>query len=413
MALYFYFNETTGDLVYSDKATYDVEGYVSLGEQKNMNPSSNSDWVFHSIRSSIKTVSTDPSVSAPIDVMTSMANMFNNCKALKDLDLSSFDTSKVTDMSSMFSNCSALSSLDLSSFDTSKVTRMNSMFWTCSALTSLDLSAFDTSKVTDMSGMFWACSALSSLDLSSFDTSSVTYMSDMLLSNDSLRLVTISDKMTNVLSQLPADQYYPAAGGAPVAKADLTAGTWVRDEADLTKVTSLVQQAQMSQAISRRIGSLRRDLEARIREANALLEQLDFAAGGLIPVENGGTGATEAAQARANLGITPANIGAATTEDVQGLQDSLSQCVAPATSIFSPATMAQTEMTFAGPVSLTSCSDAPSEMYKWGYMLSISNDSGGVQIYGPDDASGAVFVRSKYDTKPYGEWKKIAGSVLG
>ena len=75
--------------------------------------------------------------------------------------------------------------------------------------------------------------------------------------------------------------------------------------------------------------------------------------------------------------------------------------------------MAQTERTFAGPVSLTSCSDAPSEMYRWGYMLSISNDSGGVQIYAPNDESGAVFVRSKYEANPYGKWKKIAGSVLG
>ena len=136
----------------------------------------------------------------------------------------------------------------------------------------------------------------------------------------SLRLITISDKMSNALSQLPADQYYSAAGGSPVAKADLTAGTWVRDEADLTKVTSLVQQAQMQQAISRRIGSLRRDLEARIREASALLDQLDFAAGGLIPVENGGTGATTAAQARTNLG-------AASASDLQSVQDSLSHYV--------------------------------------------------------------------------------------
>lgn len=75
--------------------------------------------------------------------------------------------------------------------------------------------------------------------------------------------------------------------------------------------------------------------------------------------------------------------------------------------------MAQTDKTFAGPVSLTSCPDAPSDMYKWGYMLSISNDTGGVQIYAPSDESGAVFVRSKFAPNPYGKWTKIAGSVLG
>lgn len=325
MALYFYFNETTGDLVYSDQATYGAEGYMSLGEQVNLDPNSESDWVFHSHRITIVTVSKDKSIVGKIDGLKSMGYMFSRCGNLASLDLSGFDTSAVTNMGNMFYGCTKLTSLDVSGFDTSAVTDMRNMFASCSSLTSLDLSGFDSSTVTSMSGMFYSCTNLTSLDLSGFDTSAVTDMGSMFIGCTSLRLVTISDKMSNVLSQLPADQYYPSAGGSPVAKTDLTAGTWVRDEADLTKVTSIVQQAQMQQAISRRIGSLRRDLEARIREASALLDQLDFAAGGLIPVENGGTGATTAAQARTNLGITPANIGAATTEDVQGLQDSLSQ----------------------------------------------------------------------------------------
>lgn len=299
MALYFHFNETTGDLVYSDKATYDIDGYTSLGEQTDMNPGSRLDWVFHSQRSAIVTISKDESVVGKIAGLKSMYYMFENCNSLTRLDLSGFDTSAVTSMSSMFESCRSLTNFDPSGFDTSAVTRMSSMFNGCNSLTSLDLSGFDMSAVTNTLGMFASCT--------------------------SLRLITISDKMSNVLSELPADQYYPAAGGSPVAKADLTAGTWVRDEADLTKVTSIVQQAQMSQAISRRIGGLRRDLEAQIREASALLDQLDFAAGGLIPVENGGTGATSAAAARTALGITPANIGAATASDVQELRGSLSQ----------------------------------------------------------------------------------------
>ena len=372
MALYFYFNETTGDLVYSDKATYGVEGYTSLGEQTNMGPAIASNWVFNSRRSDIVTVSKDESVVGKIGGLTSMSNMFNSCNSLTSLDLSGFDTSAVTNMSYMFSGCTGLTSLDLSGFDTSTVTNMTNIFSLCNSLTSLNISSFDTSIVTSMSNMFNNCNNLTNLDLSGFDTSAVIFMNSMfngcrnLISLDlsgfdtsvvtamdymfmncssltnldlsgfdtsvvadmnymfincsSLRLITISDKMSNVLSQLPADQYYPAAGGSPVAKADLTAGTWVRDEADLTMVTSIVQQAQMSQAISRRIGDLRRDLEARIREASALLSQLDFASGGLIPVENGGTGATTAAQARTN-------IGAAAASDLQSVQDSLSQTV--------------------------------------------------------------------------------------
>lgn len=353
MALYFYFNAMDGDLVYSDKATYGVEGYISFGEQVIMDPDSQSSWAFDARRSTIVTVSMDESTVGKIAGLTSMSGMFSNCGMLTNVDLSGFDMSAVTNMNAMFYNCGSLTSLNLSGFDTSAVTDMSSMFKSCNSLVELDLSGFNTSAVTNMMnmfaycsnlislnlsgfdtsaatnmfGMFDSCGRLTSLDLSSFDTSAVTNKNGMFLNCDSLRLITISDKMSNVLSTLPVLQYYPAAGGSPVAKTDLTAGTWVRDEADLTKVTSLVQQAQMSQAISRRIGGVRRDLEAQIREASALLSQLDFAAGGLIPVENGGTNATTAAQARTNLDITPANIGAATTSDVQSLQDSLSQYV--------------------------------------------------------------------------------------
>ena len=60
----------------------------------------------------------------------------------------------------MFEKCSVLTNLDLSSFDTSKVTHMNGMFFECKALTKLNLSSFDTSKVTNMINMFYGCSAL-------------------------------------------------------------------------------------------------------------------------------------------------------------------------------------------------------------------------------------------------------------
>ena len=262
MALYFYFNETTGDMVYSDQATYVIEGYTSLGEQTNMNPTADFYWVFYSKRKSIKTVSKDPAIGGSIFGLTNMVGMFSGCSSLTSVDLSSFDTSKVTDMSSMFSGCSSLTSVDLSSFDTSKVTRMDAMFNSCRPLTSLDLSGFDTSKVTNMGSMFSNCSGLTGLDLSGFDTSKVTSMGGMFGSCSSLRLLSIGGSMSNVLSKLPADQYYPASGGSPVAKADLTAGTWVRDEAGLSKVATLVEQAQAFAALRRDAGKLEKRIAA-------------------------------------------------------------------------------------------------------------------------------------------------------
>ena len=261
MALYFYFNETTDDLVYSDKATYGGSGYTSLGQQTNMNPISESDWVFNSRRSNLVTVSKDESTVEKITGLTSMSNMFSSCRSLTSLDLSGFDTSSVTSMYRMFYVCNDLISLDLSSFDTAAVTNMGSMFDNCDTLTSLDLSGFDMAAVTSVGGMFFGCDNLTSLDLSGFDTSAVTNIKSMFANCASLRLITISDKMSNVLSALPVDQYYPASGGDPVAKANLTAGTWVRDEADLTMVTSIVQQAQMQQALSHRINDLVRRVQ--------------------------------------------------------------------------------------------------------------------------------------------------------
>jgi surface protein len=68
--------------------------------------------------------------------------MFRDCSSLTELDLSSFDTSKVTTMEGIFNNCSSLTELDLSSFDTSNVATMHSMFYNCISLTSLDLTGF-------------------------------------------------------------------------------------------------------------------------------------------------------------------------------------------------------------------------------------------------------------------------------
>ena len=284
MALYFYFNETTGDLVYSDKATYGVSGYVSLGQQTEMYPSLASDWVFNSKRSAIVTVSKDKRTVEKIDGLTNMNFMFSTCSSLTSIDLSGFDTSFVSSMNGMFYSCSKLTSLNLSGFDTSSVTNMKNMFANCTSLTSLDLSSFDTSAVTDMSSMFNFCNKLTSLDLSGFDTSSVTNMSGM-FSGFWIRIITINNKMSNVLSLLPANQYYPAAGGSPVAKANLTAGTWVGREADLSKVTSIVQQAQMSQAISRRIGGVRRDIVSMGSELKGYVDGLMPA--GTFHVETG------------------------------------------------------------------------------------------------------------------------------
>lgn len=114
--------------------------------------------------------------------VTSMQNMFNNCRSLTSFDISSFDTSQVTDMRSMFNGCYKLASLDLSNFDTSNVTNMKMMFTNCSALTSLDLSSFDTSGASDISFMFSNCKTLETIFVApGVDWSSVQTSTNMFI----------------------------------------------------------------------------------------------------------------------------------------------------------------------------------------------------------------------------------------
>ena len=129
--------------------------------------------------------------------VTDMNNMFNTCKAtIAGFD--KFNTSKVKDMNNMFYNSYFLTPLDLSSFDTSNVTDMSYMF--CSTrCENINISGFNTSKVTDMGSMFQN-SAASSLDLSSFDTSNVTNMDGMFRGSSATSLDLSSFNVQNVIN---------------------------------------------------------------------------------------------------------------------------------------------------------------------------------------------------------------------
>ena len=123
-------------------------------------------------------------------------------KNIVEVDLSSFDTSKVTDMSDMFNSMSNLTSLNLSNFDTSQVTDMSYMFVDVFNLTTLDLSSFDTSKVMDMEHMFHGMSNLTSLNLSSFNTSKVKYMNHMFYDVRKLTTLNLSNFNTSQVTDM-------------------------------------------------------------------------------------------------------------------------------------------------------------------------------------------------------------------
>ena len=124
--------------------------------------------------------------------VTNMRALFQGCRSLASLDVSSFKTAEVEDFSSLFQNCSSLLSLDVSTFDTGRAELLSRMFAGCRALRRLDVSGFATGKVYDMSGMFDGCQSLEELDVSAFDTSSVLFFSFMFAGCGSLTHLDVS-----------------------------------------------------------------------------------------------------------------------------------------------------------------------------------------------------------------------------
>ena len=131
-----------------------------------------------------------------------MNNVFFDCKNLKSLNLSNFDTSKAKTMNAMFWGCNNLVSLDISSFDTTSVTNMASMFRGCSSLKSLDLKNFYTPNLKDMNAIFIDCNLLEFVDLSNFDTSQVTDMSAAFQGCNTIESINIENFNTTSLIKM-------------------------------------------------------------------------------------------------------------------------------------------------------------------------------------------------------------------
>ena len=129
--------------------------------------------------------------------LINMNNVFYYCSSLVNLNLSNFNTNNVEDMSQLFMNCSSLVNLNISNFNTNNVKDMRYMFFNCSSLSSLNLFNFNTNNVYDMSGMFYNCSSLTSLNLSNFNTNNVNDMSYMFSWCSSLTSLNLSNFNTN------------------------------------------------------------------------------------------------------------------------------------------------------------------------------------------------------------------------
>ena len=105
--------------------------------------------------------------------VTSMKLMFNYCKKLTSINISSFITDNVRDFTAMFQNCSALISVvGLENFNTSQAIALDGLFVNCSALKYFNIGVWDISKVETMTFMLSKCTSLESIgDVSNWNTS--------------------------------------------------------------------------------------------------------------------------------------------------------------------------------------------------------------------------------------------------
>ena len=93
--------------------------------------------------------------------VTNMTAMFENNTLLEEIDISSFNTSKVVDMRFMFKSCSLLRNIKgFEKINTRKVTNMSEMFYNARALSSIDISGMEFDKTVTTDYMFFNCTSL-------------------------------------------------------------------------------------------------------------------------------------------------------------------------------------------------------------------------------------------------------------
>ena len=116
---------------------------------------------------------------------TTLYFMFQECKNLKSIDVSGWDTSNVTTIQGTFYKCSALETVTgLGNWNTSKVTDMSQFCEGARSLKSVSgIGNFQTGNVTTMYHMFYGCTSLEELDVSRWDTGKVTSFRSMFSSN--------------------------------------------------------------------------------------------------------------------------------------------------------------------------------------------------------------------------------------
>ena len=141
----------------------------------------------------------------------------------------SFAAFKALDLSTWFSGFKSLKKIiGMQNLDTSEAQLMVEMFSECEALEELDLSNFNTDKVFNMLSMFYRMSSIKELDLSSFNTSNVEQMRYLFKHDKNLKTIYVTDAFsTERVGNYDDEMFYGCVNlvGAIPYDADVTGKT--------------------------------------------------------------------------------------------------------------------------------------------------------------------------------------------
>lgn len=127
--------------------------------------------------------------------ITSLCNMFCECRSLIEADFTCFDGTGVDRLTWLFYGCSSLNSVKLGRFGYTKNRTLDYMFAECSALVTLDLNNLNTSAAVTMDGMFENCTNLKVLYIKNFHFNNVKCMSYMFSGCESLVYLHVPEKV--------------------------------------------------------------------------------------------------------------------------------------------------------------------------------------------------------------------------
>ena len=160
-----------------------------------------------------------------VSKVLNFARTFYNCKSLTTLDVSNWNTQSAQgSMAEMFRKCNKIKTLNVSNFKTDNVTNMSYMFEECYELEQIyGLDNFNTSNVTSMSAMFNCCRNLTELNVSNFNTANVTNMQSMFDNCYAVKTLDVSHFNTSKVTNMACMfRYCKALDGLNVSDWDVS-----------------------------------------------------------------------------------------------------------------------------------------------------------------------------------------------